>query len=150
MLHDTNCVLFFFSLSGQRYVHQEGCRSQPHCTDTFEVQMPPYDRINLLPPPLHLSYHLLLSCRTLINAAFSEIKDGAFAHLPFLQFLYVSHSHWDVLGMGGGVLWISPYLVLLVEQLHRAVPALLAAAADGKARSFSGCLRSWDFSGEEH
>lgn len=27
-------------------------------------------------------------CRTLVNAAFSEIQDGAFSHLPLLQFLY--------------------------------------------------------------
>lgn len=27
-------------------------------------------------------------CRTLVNAAFSEIHDGAFSHLPLLQFLY--------------------------------------------------------------
>lgn len=26
-------------------------------------------------------------CRTLVNAAFSEIQDGAFSHLPLLQFL---------------------------------------------------------------
>ena len=48
------------------------------------------------PPPatpaesLHtpLSTDSSVPCRTLVNAAFSEIQDGAFSHLPLLQFLY--------------------------------------------------------------
>lgn len=38
-------------------------------------------------------------CRTLVNAAFSEIQDGAFSHLPLLQFLY-DRALWGRAGGG--------------------------------------------------